>query len=155
MFRYIPHSIHEQSPASVFSLICIQLCTGHVHYYPDQNSTFEQNRARNIQLIHSNCINHELYSEPSFPAPQLYLLRHTLQAFYLCVVWDGSVIGKRNGQILWIDGWTERGWKIQLFFHFFITLLSTILFCRFCLAAKILRLMCTISLVAMHSGTQP
>ena len=28
--------------------------------------------------IHSNRLNHELYSEPSFPAPQLYLLSHTL-----------------------------------------------------------------------------
>ncbi len=26
-----------------------------------------------------NRINHELYSEPTFPAPQLYLLRHTLK----------------------------------------------------------------------------
>ncbi len=26
----------------------------------------------------SNRLNHELYSEPSFPAPQLYLLSHTL-----------------------------------------------------------------------------
>ncbi len=33
---------------------------------------------RNLQLILSNRINHELYSEPTFPAPQLYLLRHTL-----------------------------------------------------------------------------
>ncbi len=48
-----------QSPASIFSPICIQI-------------------VRNLQLIHSNRINHELYSEPTFPAPQLYLLRHTL-----------------------------------------------------------------------------
>ncbi len=41
-----------QSPAFIFSPICIQ--------------------------IHSNRINHVLYSEPTFPAPQLYLLRHTL-----------------------------------------------------------------------------
>ncbi len=41
-----------QFPISIFSPICTQ--------------------------IHSNRINHELYSEPSFPAPQLYLLRHTL-----------------------------------------------------------------------------
>ena len=33
---------------------------------------------RDLQLIHSNCINHELCSEPSFPAPQVYLLRYTL-----------------------------------------------------------------------------
>ncbi len=33
---------------------------------------------KNLQLIHSNHLNHELYSEPSFPAPQLYLLSHTL-----------------------------------------------------------------------------
>ena len=26
---------------------------------------------RNFQLIHSNCINHEPYSKPSFPTPQL------------------------------------------------------------------------------------
>ena len=32
-----------------------------------------------VFLIHSNRINHELYSEPTFPAPQLYLLRHTLR----------------------------------------------------------------------------
>ena len=50
-----------QSPASIFSPICIQICTG------------------NLQLIYSNCVNHELYSEPTFPAPQLYLLRHTLR----------------------------------------------------------------------------
>ncbi len=42
-----------QSPAYIFSLIC-------------------------IQLIHCNRMNHERYSVPSFPAPQLYLLRHTL-----------------------------------------------------------------------------
>ncbi len=36
---------------------------------------------RNLQLIHSNRINHELYSEPTFPAPQLYLLRHTLRKY--------------------------------------------------------------------------
>ena len=35
---------------------------------------------RNLQLIYSNRINHELYSEPTFPALQLYLLRHTLNA---------------------------------------------------------------------------
>ncbi len=29
----------------------------------------------------SNRINHELYPEPSFPAPQLYLLRHTLRSY--------------------------------------------------------------------------
>ncbi len=34
---------------------------------------------RNLQQIHSNRINHELYSEPTFPSPQLYLLRHTLR----------------------------------------------------------------------------
>ena len=28
--------------------------------------------------MHSNRLNHELYSEPSFPAPWLYLLSHTL-----------------------------------------------------------------------------
>ncbi len=52
-----------QSPASIFIPICIQICTGH------------------LQLIHSNRINHELYSEPTFPAPQLYLLRHTLKGY--------------------------------------------------------------------------
>ena len=31
-----------------------------------------------FQLTHSNHLNHELYSEPSFLAPQLYLLRHAL-----------------------------------------------------------------------------
>ncbi len=34
---------------------------------------------KNLQLIYFNRLNHELYSEPSFPAPQLYLLRHTLK----------------------------------------------------------------------------
>ncbi len=33
---------------------------------------------KNLQLIHSNRLNYELYSESSFPAPQLYLLSHTL-----------------------------------------------------------------------------
>ncbi len=47
-----------QSPASIFSPICTQICIG---------------------LIHSNRLNDELYSEPSFPAPQLYLLSHTLK----------------------------------------------------------------------------
>ncbi len=52
-----------QSSASIFSPICIHICTGH-------------------QLIHSNRINHELYSEPTFPAPQLYLIRHTLSIYH-------------------------------------------------------------------------
>ncbi len=38
-----------QSPASIFSPICIQICTG------------------NLQLIHSNRINYDLYPEPNFP----------------------------------------------------------------------------------------
>ena len=57
------------SPVSIFSPICIQICTGH------------------LQLIHSNRINHELYSEPSFPAPKLYLLRHTL-GYSHYIVWS-------------------------------------------------------------------
>ena len=39
-----------------------------------------QSPASIFSLTHSNRLNHELYSEPSFPAPQLYLLRHTLKA---------------------------------------------------------------------------
>ena len=30
------------------------------------------------ESTHSNRLNHELYTEPSFPAPQMYLLSHTL-----------------------------------------------------------------------------
>ncbi len=43
---------------------------------------------RNLQLIHSNCINHEMYSEPTFPAPQLYLLRHTLSHIPEFLLWQ-------------------------------------------------------------------
>ncbi len=32
-----------------------------------------------LYSLHSNRLNPELYSEPSFPAPQLYLLSHTLK----------------------------------------------------------------------------
>ncbi len=60
-----------QTPASIFSPICTQMCTGNLDSI---------DIVKNLQLIHSNCLNHELYSEPSFPAPQgqLYLLSHTL-----------------------------------------------------------------------------
>ncbi len=34
-------------------------------------------------VIYSNHLNHETYSEPCFPAPQLYLLSHTLKSFEL------------------------------------------------------------------------
>ncbi len=44
------------------------------------NSTF---LVRFAQIIHSNRLNHELYSEPSFPAPQLYLLSHTLRTKFV------------------------------------------------------------------------
>ncbi len=37
---------------------------------------------KNLQLIHSNRLNQELSSEPSFPAPKPYLLRHTLISLY-------------------------------------------------------------------------
>ncbi len=47
-----------QFPASILSPISTQICTGHLH------------------------LNYVLYSEPSFPAPQLYLLRHTLKAHF-------------------------------------------------------------------------
>ncbi len=36
-----------------------------------------QSSASIFSLI--NGLNHDLYSEPSFPAPQLYLLSHTLK----------------------------------------------------------------------------
>ncbi len=61
-------------PASIFSLICTQMCTGHL--------------VKNLQLIHCNCLNHVLYSEPTFPAPQLYLLRHTLKQQVLYIKTD-------------------------------------------------------------------
>ncbi len=41
-------------------------------------SIFSPDIVRNLQLIHSNRLKNKLYSEPSFPARQLYLLRHTL-----------------------------------------------------------------------------
>ncbi len=50
-----------QSPASILSSICTNNCTGQ------------------FLLIHSNRLNHETYPEPCFPAPQLYLLSHTLR----------------------------------------------------------------------------
>ena len=51
-----------QSPASILSPICTKNCTGH---------------------LHSNRLNHETYPEPCFPAPQLYLLSHTLNTVLL------------------------------------------------------------------------
>ncbi len=36
---------------------------------------------KNLQLTHCNRLNHVLYSETTFPAPELYLLRHTLKEF--------------------------------------------------------------------------
>ncbi len=49
-----------KSPASIFRPIHIQICTGH-----------------------SNRINHELYSEPSFPESKLYLLLCNLRSIPL------------------------------------------------------------------------
>ncbi len=46
---------------------------------------FAQDIVKNLQLIHSNNLNYELYSEPSFPAPQLYLLRHTLRSVWFAL----------------------------------------------------------------------
>ena len=43
-----------------------------------QSEPLQRISSLNLQLIHSNRLNHELYSEPSFAAPQLYLLSHTL-----------------------------------------------------------------------------
>ena len=37
---------------------------------------------KNVQLIHCNCLNNVLYSEPTFQAPQLYLLRHTMSKLF-------------------------------------------------------------------------
>ncbi len=52
-----------QSPASILSPIC---------------------------TIHYNRLNHETYPEPCFPAPQLYLLSHTLIRIYTCVAVDNK-----------------------------------------------------------------
>ena len=47
----------------------------HPHSYKHLDSL---DIVKNLKLIHSNRLNHELYSEPSFSAHQLYLLSHTL-----------------------------------------------------------------------------
>ncbi len=47
--------------------------------------------AENIQLC--NLRNHELYSKPSFPAPQLYLLGHTLTNSVIFLL---SVFSEKN-----------------------------------------------------------
>ncbi len=58
-----------QSPGSILSSICTKNC-----------KLFDRlDIVENLLLIHSNRLNHETYSEPCFPAPQLYLLSHTLK----------------------------------------------------------------------------
>ncbi len=49
-----------------------------------------------VMLIHSNRLNHELSSEPSFPAPQLYLLRHTLRMYNIFLSLLGIVCKNIN-----------------------------------------------------------
>ncbi len=72
-----------------YSELSLQLRTWYKHL--DSLDIF-----RNLHLMHSNRINHELYSEPTFPAPGLYLLRHTLSAFG---------IEQRNPFRVFIDCW--------------------------------------------------
>ncbi len=40
---------------------------------------FMFNGGQSPASIHSNRLNYETYAEPCFPAPQLYLLSHTLK----------------------------------------------------------------------------
>ncbi len=47
--------------------------------YEGAEVQFAQKIVKNLPLIHSNRLNHETYTEPCFPAPQLYLLSHTLR----------------------------------------------------------------------------
>ncbi len=75
--RYILHSIHVFMTGNVLPSFLVRFA-------------YKLDSLEKTQLTVSDHINHELYSEPSFPAPQLYLLRHTLSMHYNQLVISGD-----------------------------------------------------------------
>ena len=82
---------------------------------------------KHLQLMHFNLLNHELSSEPSFPALQLYLLRHTLRLPYRN---DSEIAKFCNLRRFWpviqlinhpllaeLQAKTSKGCRILLFQH--------------------------------------